>query len=122
MSRRKSNVPHAGNSEIMSEAIPTPTRKRKSAPKYPLYEERELRVIIRFLSAYLTEFQMALEKEKMIAGEDQGKEPFRSRIRYRDHQVTTVRELVKRAFWPQRHLVLVSEEEITEMVKQCLQA
>lgn len=120
MNQLKSSVPDVDESAAMSVPIPTSIRKRKSAPKFPLYDEKELRVIIRFLAAYLTEFQTALDTERTIAGKDSQKEPFRSRIRYRDHQVTTIRELVRRAFWPQKHLALVSEEEIDEMVKLCI--
>lgn len=118
--KRKSNAPAAEDSADMSVPMPTPTGKRRSRPKYPLYEESELRIILRFLAAYLTEFEGKLAGEREIAKGDESHPLLAGRIKFRQHQVTTIHELVKRAYWPQKHLALVTDEEILCRVTESL--
>lgn len=116
-----SSVPIADDGIVMSVPIQTHIRKRKCPPKFPLYDERDLNLILRFLAAYLTEFQMALESEKKMAGIAAESKLFANRVLFRRYQVATVKALINRAFWPQKHLALVTDDEIRERVKTCLQ-
>lgn len=120
-SRRKLPALPVDESVVMSVPMPTYTARKKSQPKYPLYDGETLARILRFLAAYLTEFQMTLERERELAKGVENVKIFAGRIKYREHQVATIRELVKRAYWPQRHLTLVTDDEISEVLRQCLQ-
>jgi len=118
--RRKSNAPPVDDSADMSVPMPIPTKRKKSPPKYPLYGENELKVILRFLAAYLTEFQTKLATERELAKGLETVKTFAGRVKYCEHQVSTIRELVRRAYWPQKHLLLVTDKEIEERLLSCL--
>lgn len=111
----------ADDADAMSVPIQTPTTKRNSRPKYPLYGNAELNLILRFLAAYLTEFQTKLASERAMAKGSENVKIFAGRVKFREHQVSTIMELVKRAYWPQKHLALVSDAEIEERIRTCLQ-
>lgn len=119
--RQSSIAPAVCNDAAMSVPNPTHTRGPKSQPKYRRYDESELRVILRFLAAYLTEFQMILAQERELAKGVEKLPTFAGRVKYREHQVATVRELVKRAYWPQKHLELIPDAEIERLLLSCLQ-
>jgi len=115
------NAQTVTDSFVASVQTPMPTRKRKSPQKYPSYEEGELAVVLRFLAAYLTEFQENLRIERELAKDHPTWAIFAGRVKYREHQVATVMELVKRAYWPQKHLALVPDDEIKRRIIECLQ-
>lgn len=64
---------------------------------------------------------MTLAQERELARGAENVTIFAGRVKYREHQVVTVKELVKRAFWPQKHLSLVSDAEIEERIQKCMQ-
>lgn len=116
-----SNALSATEREIIRIAIPRHTLRPKSPPLYPIYASDELNVILRFLAAYLTEFEETLARERELAKGCENVKTFAGRVKYREHQVATVKELVKRAYWPQKHLALIPQDEIDRRLGRCVQ-
>lgn len=92
-------------------------RKIDQLPRYaPKYQEKELNLLLRFLASIYTEWDMAEERLKLMAGKDQFKPPYAGMIAYYRHAKAGCLYMSKRASQGQRHLLEIDEERIKEIL------
>lgn len=103
-------------------AVKRPTTKRQSSENHaPTYDDATKAKLLRFLVAYLTEAQMTLSQTKETAGEHYHLPVYANKIKYHESQVSTIRWLICKVFYRQRHFLEFEDETIDEVVKQCVE-
>lgn len=103
----------------MSPVPPMTTKKKGQPNNAPEYDENTRTKILRFLAAALTEAELTLEQTRRTAGDDRNMPIFANKIRYHEHQVSTIKWLVYRAYCRQRHLLEMDDETVTEILTRC---
>lgn len=96
-------------------------KKSTSQNVAPEYDDATQRKLLRFLAAYLTEAENTLEQTIKLAGEDRHLPIFANKIKYHKSQVSTIKWLVSRVYYRQRHLLELDDDQITEIVDRCVE-
>jgi hypothetical protein len=98
-----------------------PTRERKQRLKLPAnaprYAERELRLILRFIASLTLDTIYAIKGQTEFSGGKDVQDYHKRCMLYWTNRLEFLRHVAIRATHKQRHLVELSEEEFTEIVK-----
>lgn len=104
----------------ISTPIQTPTRKRKSQRKWPLYAEGDLFPIIRHLIVCLDQATITLKTfQRMNTGRPSHK-AIRGQVLYWEHVCATIKWMIHKAYQPQRHLKEIGREKWQEILVKVL--